>query len=643
MQLTLDDLNENQRRAVTWDKGPLVVLAGPGSGKTAVLALRVAQIIRSTSKERFRVLALTFTNKAAIEMRERVDSLTGEGRERALLTTFHSFAADVLRQHGSHIEVAPDFSILSSEEDRVDTLKDAINLALEDDKEVSESDVSLLPLLTNLIEKLVDSDDIPKRIRDPELARKLSLLNCYYRSQLKIHNALDFPLLIALACELLRKFPRVASHYRTIYPHVCVDEFQDTNFGQFELLQAIVGRQPSGLFVVADDDQSVYQWNGASPDYLSKLVHDYHMAILELPQNYRCPQTIIEMANRLIRFNPSHSKTREPLWGKNNGYSEPVRFKCLPTPEAEADWVASEINNLDPSARGACVVLGRTRTLVERVGDALGKRNVAFTLAVKKNDFVSEPLKWLHAMLRLANSRGDKEQLRKVSKSFYELEGVDLKLNDVIAASSALGGDLFRAWLGEALARKNSLDPTIVSVLKLASVSLADKMEYVEFVTAAFNWFDLLRTGDTAVGTSNSVETFVDYEEERAVWLDLFNSVSSRFGTAEPSLNLLLQEISLQPKQPPIPPDAVRCFTIHTAKGMEFDHVFLMGLAEDILPSYQSTKHGDTSREMEEERRSCFVAITRTRLRLTLTRSSQYFGYDKRPSRFLREMGVIAK
>jgi DNA helicase-2/ATP-dependent DNA helicase PcrA len=641
MSLALGSLNENQLAAVKWDRGPLLVLAGPGSGKTTVLACRIAHIISESPANRFRVVGLTFTNKAAAEMRERVSGILQTGVERALLTTFHAFAADILRQHGSHIGLSPDFSILNSEEDRMEIFEDAVRSASLVSEEVSESDVSLLPLLTNLIDKRVDEQGVVGRVRDADLARKMTVLYQHYVRELKEHNALDFPLLISLAGQLLAENAAVSRHYRMVYPHVCIDEFQDTNVGQFEFLKALVGTDPTGLFVVADDDQIVYQWNGASPERLTDLRNTFNVSVIELPENYRCPKPIIEVANKLISHNPNRAKSSlTPVSGANNAVPEPIRVKCFLSPDEEADWIAGDILRIPHSEREHCAVLGRTKAIVERVALSLAHRNVAATLSVKKNEFVSTPLKWLHAMLRLANSRGDKEQLRKVCKSFYELEGVQLAPKDVVAASSAMGGDLFRAWLGETLARKGSLDQMCGALLVRAQGELADKMSYGSFVKEAFDWFEFLAIGDAALSDSVTGEAFADYPEEHKVWMDLCDSINRKHSTDEASLNLLLQEMDLMPKQPPAPPNSVKCYTIHTAKGMEFDHVYVAGLAEDILPSYQSIRKGPGGREIQEERRNCFVAITRTRKCLTLTRSKVYFGYDKQPSRFLREMGL---
>lgn len=640
MGIDLTRLNESQRKAVEWPDEPLLVLAGPGSGKTSVLAYRVAHLVSRSEGKRFRVLGLTFTNKAATEMRERVIELIPSGSERVLLTTFHAFAADILRQHGSHVGVAPDFTILNTEEDRIELFRLAINSAIEAGEDVNEDDYVLLPLLTNLLEKRVGESAIRGRIRDEDLGTKLRTLYGYYRTRLDEHNVLDFPCLILLACDLLQQFPAIVRHYRLIYPYICVDEFQDTNVSQFELLSALVANDPKGLFVVADDDQIVYQWNGASPQRLEDLRTRYQMMTLELPQNYRCPAPIIDIANRLISHNANRNKSAMTVFPTPTPQRpNPLRIRSFDTPDEEADWVASDISNLAIEQREYCVVLARTKTLVERVANALTVRQVAVTLSVKKNEFVSSPLKWLHSMLRLANARGDKEQLRKLCSSFYDLEGVSLVHRDIIAASSALGGDLFRSFLEEALARRASMDAACTALLLGPAQDLADRMAYQEFSRAAFSWFEQVRESSAATNTETGAEVFLDYEEEKTVWNDLCAGIARKHSTDDPSLNLLLQEIDLSPKQPPAPPNAVRCYTIHTAKGMEFNDVYLIGMAEDILPSYQSTRKGDASAEMQEERRNCFVAITRTKQCLTLTRARHYYGYQKEPSRFLAEMG----
>jgi DNA helicase-2/ATP-dependent DNA helicase PcrA len=631
-------LNINQRRAVEWTGGPLLVLAGPGSGKTFVLTLRIARILKESAAERFRILGLTFTTKAASEMKDRVDQLVPEFGNRVLLSTFHSFAADVLRQHGSHIGLRPDFAILNQVADRQGVLSDAITDLGRRDPSIQPGDVRLLPLLDNLMEKLVPEIEIAAHIRDEALSLKVTALYKEYRRQLMSNNRLDFPSLLILALELLRSKPAVAKQLRTIYKYVCVDEFQDTNLAQSRLLRAILGDSPSELFVVADDDQIIYQWNGASPERLQELRDDYAMSVIQLPVNYRCPPSVIALANKLISHNPDRSSDKEPLAAsKDSEIPNVVRLMHFKNVDEELQWIASDIGLRSETERGCSVVLARTKKLAEGAAQALNAAGIAAALAIRKNEFESTPLRWLHALLRLANARADREQLRKLCKAFYELEGVNIRVEDVTAASSARGGDLLRSWTEEAMARENPERYTR-DFLALILNRLVDRMEFLSVIDSSFKWFSNIEKRISR----DSKDVFVDFIDEKEIWDGLQKSILQRFGVEDVTLQVLLQEIDLSPKTVPIPKHAVCCFTIHTAKGMEFHHVYLIGMVEDQLPSFQSIKKGEDSIEMKEERRNCFVALTRTQVSLTLTWAAEYFGWPKQPSRFLREMGITA-
>jgi len=632
------DLNINQRQAVEWDRGPLLVLAGPGSGKTLVLTLRIARLIRASKGKRFRILGLTFTTKAASEMKERVDQLVPEATDRVSLSTFHSFSAEILRQHGSHVGIKPDFTILNQPADRQDVMQDAIRELIKSGQEIEDSDIQLLPLVDNLMEKLVPETEVASHIRDAELGRKLSLLYTEFRRQLVSNNRLDFLSLLTFAYELLITKPAVASHIRLVYPHICVDEFQDTNLAQYKLLRQIVGDSPTDLFVVADDDQIIYQWNGASPERLEELRQDYKMTVVQLPVNYRCPPSVIKLANNLIAHNMGRPEEKLPLAAmKESEVKNVVRILDFENATQELRWIADDISKKPAKERGECVILGRTRNLVEGAARELNEKGIPAAVVVRKNEFDSAPLRWLHAVLRLASARGDREQLRRICKSFYELEGVDLRVQDVTAASSATGGDLLRAWVDEALARRELEDYTR-NFLQRAKSQIVERLQFIEFIRDTFAWCEKVEL--RLAGSAPEIPGLTDWRDERETWRGLQESIVKRFGSDDLTLNIVLQEIDLSPKVPSIPKDAVRCFTIHTAKGMEFENVYLIGLAEDQLPSFQSIKKGDQSREMQEERRNCFVAITRTRATLTLTYSRDYNGWSKSPSRFLHEMGV---
>lgn len=634
MALDLSSLNPNQQASVTWNGGPLLVLAGPGSGKTRVLTMRIARLIDESPERRFRVLGLTFTTKAADEMRVRIDSMVSTGRDRVQLSTFHSFAADVLRQHGSHVGYKPDFVILNQTADREAVLLDAIRACAADGVDVDDADVKLLPFLDRLLDNCMHSDEVRARVREPELADKAAALFAQYRQELENTNRIDFPCLLSKAIEILESRPAVARLLRTTYTHICVDEFQDTNASQFRFLRAIAGTKPSDLFVVADDDQIIYQWNGASPERLEELRTSYAMEVIQLPANYRCPPTVIAAANKLIQHNISRSADKQPLVAlKPETGTDAIRVRRFDNLGEELSWVANDILNRGVESHGTCVVLARTKKVLEDAAAALQEVGVTASLNVRKDEFESIPLSWLHSMLRLANARGDREQVRRVCKTFYSIEGIDLRVEQVIASAAVTGGDLLRAWFEETFAR-DALSDTSREHLTALRARLIGRQDVLGFIALSLDWFQKLRSQPEPAAFEE------DFEAELGTWNELTKNIEDRLGEGL-TLEAFLHEMDLSPKIPPPPPNATRCLTIHSAKGMEFEHVYVVALAEDQLPSFQAIKKGPDSREIQEERRNCFVAITRTQTSLTLTFARSYSGWQKAPSRFLTEMKLL--
>jgi DNA helicase II / ATP-dependent DNA helicase PcrA len=641
MSIEVDSLNDNQRAAIQWSEGPLLVLAGPGSGKTRVLTSRIARILSDSTGKRFRILGLTFTNKAAAEMRTRVEQLAGNQTDRALLTTFHSFSADILRQHGNHIGLRPDFVILTQESDREGVLSDAITTLADRGEDYSSEDIKLLPAIDRLLSECVPVEKAAQFFRDPEVGSRVQALYTEYRKALISGNRLDFASLILEVHTLLAKHPAVVKQLQTIYPHMCVDEFQDTNLAQYRVLRSLVGENPKNLFVVADDDQIIYQWNGASPERLKALQTDFKMAVIQLPANYRCPPEVIACANLLISHNLDRTPGKQPIHAvqSSSGRTDIVRVVHFNDEDNEAAWVASDIAKQHSSDPGACVVLARTKKLLEVVAESLNQHGVPASLSVRKSEFDSRgPIGWLHATLRLANARSDREQLRRMCKALYELEGITLDVRDITALGQAYGGDYLKAFVQGSFGRPE-LEPETRTFLQKMERTLGEKLDFVLFIKQAFQWFDLKEKALAG----QAAEGFTDYKEERQAWEQIQQDVMKKFGADEVTLNVFLQELDLVEKSAPIPPNAVRCLTIHSAKGLEWDHVYIVGLADEQLPSFQSMKKGDSSREMQEERRNCFVAITRARKSLTMTYAAQYFGWSKRPSRFLSEMQVLGK
>jgi DNA helicase II / ATP-dependent DNA helicase PcrA len=635
--IDFNGLNDNQVKAVNWGDGPLLVLAGPGSGKTRVLTMRIAKIIEDHPDERFRVLGLTFTNKAASEMRARVEELVPEAKERTLLSTFHSFCTDVLRQHGSHIGLKPDFAILTQAADQEGVLADAIAEAQSQGYEFGIDARRVLPIIDKLLSNCIQDEEVVDVFTNKDTGEEVSILFKEYKKQLVINNRLDFSSILYLSDFLLKSKPRIAKQIRILYPYVCVDEFQDTNLAQYRILRSVVGDGDANIFVVADDDQIIYQWNGASPERLQELKNDYSMEVIQLPANYRCPGSVITIANNLIAYNLDRSPEKQPLEAmKAVGGSNTIRLNNFDSFDEEIEWVAEDIKSRPKSERSECVVLARNAKLLREVAESLTKKDIPAHLTKRKSEFESVPLRWLHSMLRLANARHDREQLRRVCKNFFSLEGLDIRVEDVVIESSLLGGDFLRAWFQVTLAR-NELESETKTFLTSAINQIVDKLDFLSFIPSAFEW---IFTTEQRFGKHDS-DVFVDYPEEKEMWHNLQRDIADKFGRDEVTLHAFLQEIDLSPKAPLPPSGSVQCLTIHSSKGMEFNHVYLIGLAEDQLPSFQSKKDGDDSREMQEERRNCFVALTRCQETLTLTYADRYFGWGKSPSRFLYEMGLL--
>lgn len=639
MNLDLSQLNDSQRAAVTWDGGPLLVLAGPGSGKTRVLTSRIAYVLERSAGEHFRILALTFTNQAATEMRGRLLQMASrDGVDRTLLTTFHSFAGEILRQHGHLVGLRPDFAIMTQDADRAALLEEVLG-GVEGIDEPARSAERLLPVVSHLLDHAVDEAGAASVLEaaGSEAAAQVASAYSLYRAKMIERNTLDFGGLLATTLDLLRGRAAVCRQIRRIYAHVYVDEFQDTNEVQYEILRHVVRDAATNLFVVADDDQIIYQWNGASPERLRALRRDFGTAVRQLPENYRCPPKVIALANALIARNQDRSPGKEALTARKtadlDGALRLLRFGSF---FEEASWVAEDIGTRPPAARARCVVLARARRLLTEVIARLEDRGIAAHLATRKDEFASEPMRWVHGVLRLANARQDRVHLRRVCKAFFAIEGINLDALDVASAAIAgHDGDFLRAFVAAALARPE-LHPQTKALLEGSLSRLLDRLEFRGFLLDAFAWIESALAVAVPSGNDETV-----YAEEKATWHDLVTEIEGQYGAEQITLHLLLQELDMRSKAPKPLPGSVPCFTIHASKGLEFDHVYLVGLVEDQLPSWAALKKGDDSRELQEERRNCFVAITRCQETLTLTYSDVVLGWRKQPSRFLSEMGLL--
>jgi DNA helicase II / ATP-dependent DNA helicase PcrA len=624
--IDLSSLNESQRRAVEWIGNRLLVLAGPGSGKTRVLTMRIARIIDTSPMKNFRVLGLTFTTKAADEMRSRARLLVSNGGSRMWLGTFHALAAEILRQHGNHIGLRPDFRIINQDSERKNLLREVLTGLRDAGKNVPAPNTNVLPSMDEIFKLGLQPADAARAFRDSAFGARMQPIYAAYLERLRRENAADFGALLVFALELLDAKPIVAQQLRAVFPHICVDEFQDTNLAQYELLCRLVGRE-TNLFVVADDDQIIYAWNGASTDRLRALQRDFNVAILQLPENYRCPEEVIRVANALIGHNMDRSAEKAQLTAiKPPGASPCIRVRSFEDADQEAAWVAQDIAarpNLDE-----CVVLGRTGKLLDGVAKALADKGITVARGKRKDDFTSAPLVFTRSLLRLMCDRVNREAMAALSKTLRVLEGVELDVDHELE-------DYMQAWI-DAAKDHPALESATREFLIDAERLIASG-DYLRIIIRTFAWIEAIRERVEAQDET----AFVAYDEDRSIWDNQQSDILARYEGEHVPLGTFLQELDLEGKIPEVPEGAVRCYTIHIAKGLEFEHVYVIGLADEYLPSYRALQKGDTSPEIEEERRSCFVAITRCEASLTLTYARRYAGYAKNPSRFLEEMNLL--
>ena len=629
MAVDFDTLNANQRDAVSWNDGPLLVLAGPGSGKTLVLTSTVVRILEEGDATS--VLALTFTTKAAAEMRARVDRLLGRRAERAHLCTFHSFAADLLRQHGSHLGVQPDFSLITQVEDRIAMVDEAAACLQNDGETVPADRSNLLTLVDRLFADSYDGGALAPSLADtPAWVPRLFARYC---RALVAANRLDFGSLLHFARRLLAEKSGVARVVRLGWTHLCVDEFQDTNRAQYDLLRLIAPRRRAHLFVVGDEDQIIYQWNGANPERLAQLRRDYDMHVVQLPECYRCPASIIALANRLIVHNSRRFPDKTPLRAspaREHGDANGVRYETFASPDEEAAFIPRDIGNRRLNG-GHCVVLGRTAKLLGRAASALADAGIEACVTQRKTDFESPAIGVLTEALRLANARHDRDILRRLCLAWERLADESLELNAVAASAALTGGDYLRAWADAASVTAPHRTEAVVERIR------ADLVDSIAF-PAVVDWF--LKQGWQSWAGDDEDELLA---EELKTWRELHDDLVREHGNGRLTLNVYLQQMDLISKAPRPGPDAVRCMTVHGSKGLGFRHVYLIGMAQEVFPSFQALRKGPQSRELEEERRNCFVAITRVERTLTLTRAQNYNGYRKAPSQFLGEMGLVGQ
>ena len=629
LQSTLAELTDIQCQAVNWNEGALLVLAGPGSGKTRVLTCRIARLLTSSHDQHFRILALTFTNKAANEMMNRVANLAPGLEARVYIGTFHSFCAQVLRQHGVHLGIKSDFAIYSEESDRRAVLEDALN---RDAQSVNPGDMRLLPLIDYLKGRLISPEQTEQYVSaingasiDPSRA---AYVYRQYEKELRRINALDFNSLIFETYQLFR-YPTIAKHYQTAYQYWMIDEFQDTNDTQYKLIQSMASQNFREIFAVADDDQTIFEWNGASVHRIRNLVDDFSCEVIQLPTNFRCPPRIVEAANRLVAYNVKRMSEKQPASSAQSNYpltsEEQIRCREFDTDKKEIACIAEEIACFDINSRSVTAVIARTRKLLEPLQEALRDLGVSAEITLRRDNFSSPQIRWLLCCLNQIRRPLDRYNMAILVETFASFSASTVDFDGILSRSDTESIPYLTVWA-------EALQGTIIPYAAAESVKLISQLDSGRS--------GLISTVQQIIEHFESDNNDDNLKDDISAWRRIESEIKEAQRVA--SLDQFLQEMQLRSKEPVPTPGTVVLTTIHGAKGREFDTVYLIGLAEEILPSWHSLNQDKNGTALEEERRGCFVAITRTRKRLILSWARQYRGWPKKPSRFLNEMNMLS-
>jgi DNA helicase-2/ATP-dependent DNA helicase PcrA len=621
------ELKDLQHYAVDWQDGAALVLAGPGSGKTRVLTTRIARILQESATQNFRVLALTFTNKAADEMTSRVGLLCPNSEERLFIGTFHAFCTNILRQHGSHIGIQTNFTIYSLDEDRRQVLRDALKRE-PSTKPVGHDEDQILRTIDGLMSRFATPETTPALFRDQAQGARYARTYALYEEELSRLNALDFNSLLLQTHRLITTYPAIAARYRRSYPYWMIDEFQDTNTAQYRIIKELAGTEFKNVLVVADDDQIIYEWNGASYKQLEGFRQEFEPELIQLPTNYRCPSSIVSAANQLVTHNNTRTPQKAPLLAGRTTTQLPaaehIRLFKYATDSDEATGIATLIHDAGNDTWGRTIILARTRALLDKLLEQLKERDVPALVAQRRDHFLTPQFQWLQATLHQIIRPLDKRNFRRVVDAYNEMTGAVYVADDLINEAEQTSVDYLGVWANHLAESTDTVHKTTGEYLVALRRQPDNHASFADYFVQQFR----------KITREEGYETLA---EDCAAWQELKSNIGHTIDR-NAGLDQFLQQLDLRSKEPSPPAGSVRLMTIHAAKGTEADYVYVIGMAEDNIPSFQSIKKGNESPEMEEERRNCFVAITRAKEQLTLSTAGSYRGWTKRPSRFLAEM-----
>jgi len=631
-----DTLNDMQQMAVYHTEGALLVLAGAGSGKTRVLTHRIAYLIEEKGVNPYNILAITFTNKAAGEMRERVDHIVGFGSESIWVSTFHSTCVRILRRYIDRLGYSNNFTIYDADDQKT-LMKEVCKKLNIDTKTYKEK--AILNAISSAKDELITPEQFLLEAEGDFGKRKIAEAYKEYQEMLRKNNALDFDDLIVKTVELFRTNPEVLEYFQDRFRYIMVDEYQDTNTAQFMFISTLANKYKN-LCVVGDDDQSIYKFRGANIGNILNFEKKFKNAkVIKLEQNYRSTKTILDAANDVIRNN--RGRKDKTLW-TDNEVGDKIRFIQLASGYEEADYITHDIKDLVVNTGRYeyknCACLYRTNAQSRVLEERLMFLNIPYKIIGGINFYQRKEIKDLLAYLKTIDNGKDDLAVKRVinvpkrgiglttiSKIQEYAYQYDISFYQALKHANEAGAGRAADKIGK------FVDFIEVMSAKSEYISLKDLMDEILAGTGYLRELELEDT-DESRGRIENIDELIskiaDYEDNC---------------DGEPSLSEFLEEVALIADIDNLDEnsDYVTLMTIHSAKGLEFPKVYLCGMEDGLFPSYMTITSGEEG-EMEEERRLCYVAITRAMDGLTISCAKQRMIRGETQynniSRFVREI-----
>ena len=607
-----DTLNEPQKQGVFTTDGPVLLLAGAGSGKTRVITHRIAYLLDEMGVNGWNILAITFTNKAAGEMRERVDKLIGMGAEQIWVATFHSTCVRILRRYIERLGYDNNFTIYDTDDQK--TLMKGIIKKLELDPKMFK-ERSLLSAISSAKDELISPIEYELQAGGDFFKKKVAAVYREYQAALKKNNALDFDDLIVKTVELLKADGEVLNYYQERFKYIMVDEYQDTNTAQFELIRLLADKYRN-LCVVGDDDQSIYKFRGANIRNILDFEKVYPEAVvIKLEQNYRSTQNILDAANSVIKNN--RGRKEKALWTDKEGGSR-IHFRQFDTAYEEAEYIADDIAHKvrrGEAEYGDCAVLYRTNAQSRLLEERMIAEGLPYDVVGGVNFYSRKEIKDVLAYLKTIDNGKDDVAVKRIIN--VPKRGIGATSMDKVQDYA----DMRNISFYDALRESNQ-----IMTLGKAAVKIEPFVLMIQAFRSKLEYYSVKELIEDVLEKTGYLKEFEDMDEseaeERIANIDELISKAASYDEThdEPSLSEFLEEVALVADIDGVEgnDNRVLLMTLHSAKGLEFANIYMAGMEDGVFPSYM-TITADDKAEMEEERRLAYVGITRAKQDLTLT------------------------